>query len=89
MGDGRDGDVGRDDGVRDAGVPGHHAHANGDVRAGAGPAERPSDGRATRLLSVVGDDGSGASALVRCVQPDVSGGHGDGTRARAGRPPED
>lgn len=39
MGDGRDGDVGRDDGVRDAGVPGHHAHANGEVRAGAGPAE--------------------------------------------------
>jgi len=38
MGNGLDGDVGRNDGVRYAGVPGYHAHANGDARAGAGAA---------------------------------------------------
>lgn len=32
MGDGRDGHVGRDDGVRDAGLYGHNAHANGHAR---------------------------------------------------------
>jgi len=89
MGDGRDGDVGRDDGVRDAGVPGHHAHANGEVRAGAGAAVRPSDGRATRLLPVAEDGGAGATAALVGVQPDVSAGQSDGkgapTEVRLGR----
>jgi len=83
MGDGRDGDAGRDDGVRDAGVPGHHAHANGEVRAGAGAAVRPSDGRATRLLPVAEDDGAGATAALVGVQPDVRAGQSDGKGARA------
>jgi len=38
MGDGPDGDAGRDDGVRDASMLGHHTHANGDARAGSGAA---------------------------------------------------
>lgn len=64
MGDGRDGDAGRNDGVRDASVPGHHAHANGDARAGAGAAQRHADGRTTRLLPVNWDDGAGATSLI-------------------------
>jgi len=32
MGDGSYGNAGRDDGVRDACMPGHHAHANGQAR---------------------------------------------------------
>jgi len=80
MGDGRDGDVGRDDGVRDAGMPGHHTHANGDARSGAGTAHRPGDGLSARLLP-----GAEATELVG-VQPVISGGYGDGTGARARRP---
>lgn len=83
MGDGRDGDAGRDDGVRDAGLSGHHAHANGVARTGAGATQRSADGRATRLLSDDGDDGS----LHFGVQPDVSGDRGTGARARSRRSP--
>jgi len=36
MGDGRDGDDGCHDGVRDAGLLGHNAHANGQARGGSG-----------------------------------------------------
>jgi len=36
MGDGRDGDDGRHDGIRDAGLLGHNAHANGQARGGGG-----------------------------------------------------
>jgi len=84
MGDGRDGDAGRDDGVRDAGLSGHHAHANGVASTGAGATQRSADGRATRLLSDNGDD---AGALHFGVQPDISGGRGTGARARSRRTP--
>lgn len=89
MGDGRDGDAGRDDGVRDAGVPGHHTHANGKTRSDARTAHRPGHGFSARLLpgAAAGDDGAGATALVG-VQPVISGGYGGGTGARARRPPE-
>jgi len=83
MGDGRDGDAGRDDGVRDAGLSGYHAHANGVARTGAGATQRSADGRATRLLSDDGDDG----ALQFGVQQDISGGRGTGARARSRRSP--
>lgn len=48
MGDGRDGHVGRDDGVRDASVSEHNAHANGHAR---GRGRQFEYGRAARLLS--------------------------------------
>lgn len=32
MGDGRDGHVGRDDGLRHEGLPGHNPYANGQAR---------------------------------------------------------
>jgi len=82
MGDGRDGHAGCDNGIRNAGVPGHHAHANGVARAGAGATQRSTDGRATRLLP-----GAGATALRSGVQPVVSGGRGTGAGARARRTP--
>jgi len=47
MGDGRDGDDGRHDGVRDAGLLGHNAHANGQARGGSG---WRCENRSSRLL---------------------------------------
>lgn len=82
MGDGRDGDAGRDDGVRNARLSGHHAHANGVARTGAGATQRSADGRETRLLPVDGDDGA---PHFGHLQPDISG--GTGARARSRRSP--
>lgn len=47
MGDGPDGHVGRDDGLRDAGLPGHNAHPNGQARVGG---HRIGDGHQAQLL---------------------------------------
>lgn len=73
MVDGRYGDAGRVDGVRDAGVPGNHTHANGKTHSGARMAHRPGHGFSARLLPGPEDDGAGATALED-VQPVISGG---------------
>lgn len=67
MGDGRDGHVGRDDGVRDAGLSGHNPHADGPARCGGRPTE---GGRAPRLLS---DAEIEPQQYERGCQPDRDG----------------
>jgi len=47
MGNGRDGNDGRHNGVRDAGLLGNNAHANGQARGGGG---RSYEDRSSRLL---------------------------------------
>lgn len=52
MGNGYNGNVGRDNGVRDASLPGHNSHTNGQdrsrgQRAERGPSENLSDARDT------------------------------------------